>query len=396
MVRRMLRLVMSDPTSNAVDTNIASRRLYFTVRIVAVFLLSRLLLVGVGAATLLWNGGHFGSVDDLVSLFVRFDAHWYLDIVDHGYSAAESPTQLGATDYAFFPLFPLVVTTVKAVLELSGAAAGVLISNLAFLAALFAVFRYALCLGLSARAAMLTIVLLAVAPQSFVFSAVYSESLFMLLLAAAMLALRAKRWWLSGTAAALLSAVRPNGFTFLVPAIAHLFRGDHWGGVLTVWRRPERYIPLVMAPLGLFAFWWFSYLATGDAFATMTTNREGWYKTIDWPWTNMMLALIHPGYNSRYFMVSSLVFFGLSLLLLKFRYFEEFLFCLANFVLFWSSAAVAISLVRFSITLWPIYLGMARALETRPAIAATVTAGFAGWNAYLMAQWAMEAGNIAL
>jgi len=386
---------MTNPTP-AVRESVAPRQFHSTVPVVAVFIVSRLLLVGVGASTLVWNGGHFDSFGELVSLLARYDAYWYLGIVEHGYSAIESPDQLGASNFAFFPVFPLAVVATKAVLGISGAAAGVLVANLAFLAALFLVFRYAMCLGLSPATATLAIVLLAAAPQSFVFSAVYSESLFVLLLAAAMLALRQKWSWTSGVAAALLSAVRPNGFMFLFFAITHLFCSDRWYDALAGWRRPERFIPIVMAPLGLFAFWWFSYLSTGDAFASMTTNREGWYKTLDWPWSNIILALTHPEHHSRYFMAASLVFFGFSLLLLKYRCVEEFCFCLASFLLFWSSATIGISLVRFSITLWPIYIGLARALETRPGMAAGVTGGFASWNAYLMTQWALGAGNIAL
>jgi hypothetical protein len=359
--------------------------------ILAIFAVSRAALVIIGAATLIQRGDPFNSMRDLVTLFNRWDSGWYVELAQTGYSMVEPVPQPGSTNFAFFPVLPLLMAAIRSATGLSAASAGVLVANLAFLAVLFLVHRYALELGLSRRAALLSVVLLAVAPQSVVFSAVYSESLFMLFLAGAMLAMRTERFWTAGVSAALLSATRANGVLFVVFGLALRICHDGLRDALRFWHRPERYMPLVLAPAGLFAFLWYSFYATGDAFAFATTNRVGWHRSIDWPWFNLEMHGLYGGWLGRYWVAASLLFFGLSLLLLRYRFFPEFVFCFASFILFWSGATIPLALLRFAIVLFPIYIGMARALEGRPRLAALTVLLFAVWNGFLMTQWALNA-----
>ena len=62
----------------------------------------------------------------------------------------------------------------------------------------------------SRSVAGLTVALLCLVPQSFVFSAVYTESLFLLLTALSMLLFEQRRFALAGLTAALGSASRSN------------------------------------------------------------------------------------------------------------------------------------------------------------------------------------------
>lgn len=359
--------------------------------VTALFLGSRALLVAAGAATVMLHGGHLNSVQDWLALLDRWDTAWYRSIAEGGYSLHEAPDQPGATNYNFFPVFPVLVVAVKAVTGLTTLPAGILVANLAFLAALFVVRQYAASIGLSEKASILAVALLAAAPQNIVFSAVYPKSLFVLLLAGAMLAEREQHFWLSGLSAAALSAVRANGIFFVIFAAAHLLRRDGLRGAFMFTTRPERYLPLVLAPAGLLAFLWFSFLTTGDAFAWPNSQREGWYRTIDWPWFTLGMVLTYGDALARYWVVSSLALFAASLLLLKYRYDEEFWFCLACFVAFWAGAAVANSLLRYVIVLFPIYIGMARALEHRPRTTVLVILVFAAWNIFLVERWIMRA-----
>jgi hypothetical protein len=74
---------------------------HHAVGIVTMFLLSRAALVAVGLATKLSQGERVRFPADLFDLFVRWDADWYLAIVEHGYSNQDSAAQPGATPYAF-------------------------------------------------------------------------------------------------------------------------------------------------------------------------------------------------------------------------------------------------------------------------------------------------------
>jgi hypothetical protein len=89
----------------------------------------------------------------------------------------------------------------------------------------------------------------------------------------------------------------------------------------------------------------------------------------------------------QYWMGSSLLFFLASLLLVKYRYYDEFWFCLCSLIFFWSVATIPDSLLRFVMILFPIYLGLARFLDGRPIAAAVTLAGLAAWNGALMVAW---------
>jgi hypothetical protein len=283
----------------------------------------------------------------------------------------------------------LLVRLVARVGELPATWAALIVSNCAFLAALFVVFAYGRKIGLSDHAATYAAALLTVTPGSFLFSAPYAESIFILLLATAMLCTLSGRFWAAALAAAVLSAVRLNGYLFAAFPAARLIRQ----GIRTpskLLTRPEALLPIAFAPAGMFAFLWFSYLTTGDAFAPITSQFEGWGRTIDWPWFNLYIHLASGGPLGRYWIGSSLLFFLASLLLVKYRYYDEFWLCLCSFIFFWSAATIPHSSLRLVTTLFPIYLGLARFLDGRPIAAAATLAVLAAWNAVLMAAWTLS------
>jgi len=146
-----------------------------------------------------------------VTSFERADGLWFLRIADGGYGADDGSA-------AFFPLFPLAVRVLSFVLGGHPLAAGLLLSNLAFLGALIALY-FLTARELSVPAARTTVLLLAVFPTSFFFLAPMSESLFLLLAVLSFAAAR-RRWWLpAGAFGALAAATRVVGIV-LVAALA--------------------------------------------------------------------------------------------------------------------------------------------------------------------------------
>ncbi len=156
----------------------------------------------------------FGAVGNLLAApSVRWDAIHYLDIAQHGYRNA------GQT--VFYPLYPLLMRAVGFVLG-SDAAAGTAIS-LATLAAGLMLLHRLTELELGRRAADATVLLLAFAPLSFFFSAVYTESLFLTLSIGALYAARRGRWPLACGLGALAAATRVTGVGLVIPlGVMHL------------------------------------------------------------------------------------------------------------------------------------------------------------------------------
>jgi hypothetical protein len=147
-------------------------------------------------------------------MFARWDTFYYYTIATSGYRWV--PRLFAPQDVVFFPLYP---TLMRAVGWLCGGhplAAGALISFAAFSAALTILYRLAV-LEIGADAAPRAVLLLATFPYALFFSAVYTESLFLLLTAGAFYAMRRGRLEWVAIAGLLAGLTRPNGFWLAVP-----------------------------------------------------------------------------------------------------------------------------------------------------------------------------------
>lgn len=153
-------------------------------------------------------GGWAGVPNRVLNPWTLFDSRYYLEISGQGYRP------LTAT---FFPLYPLLLR-LAGTDPLLEAAWGIALSTLAFGIGLALVHRLTE-LEYGSRAADLAVWLLAFFPISAVFSAVYSDALFLALLAATMLLVRQEHW---GWAAvpALLAGVTRNAGLVITAALA--------------------------------------------------------------------------------------------------------------------------------------------------------------------------------
>lgn len=363
-------------------------RLHDYLVLIVLAIASRMVLALVAAGTEFGAQGDGRLNSSLVSLFIRWDAAWYQRIAAYGYAAMPIDYEVWIKPHAFFPLYPMLIRGLAAVTGIGLPLAAVLLSNLFFLLALFVIYEYVRALGLESKVAVATGLLLCCAPHTFVFAAGYAESLFLLLLAGAMLCMHRRRYLLAGTLAALLSATRPNGVLFIVFAVAWTLRDVGWRAFLAPWRTPGPFLVIVMAPLGLVAYWWFCFLTTGDAFAQKSAVTHGWGWSPDWPWANLARHLGAAALN-RFWAVGALLYFAASLLLLPMRRYEEFAYCLASFLLVWSSV-LSVSLIRYAVVLFPIFVAFAAVTVRRPLAFATLTAGLAALNAFLLVGYVLN------
>jgi hypothetical protein len=144
--------------------------------------------------------------------WARWDAGWYKDIADSGYALA--PRFDEQRNVVFFPLYPLMIRAFRLVTQHTGVA-GLLVSNLSFVAALLLLFSLVKSLY-SIETAKLTLVFVTVFPFSFYFSALYAEALFFALVVASFFFAHRSQWALAAFCAALAGATRVAGITLLL------------------------------------------------------------------------------------------------------------------------------------------------------------------------------------
>ncbi|HEV7363787.1 MAG TPA: mannosyltransferase family protein [Solirubrobacteraceae bacterium] len=225
-----------------------------------------------------------GAADWLVAPAARWDAVWYLAIANDGYRDSGRA--------AFFPLYPLLVAALQP-LTRSPVVAGIALSLAALLVALTILHRLAV-LEIGADAAGTAVVLLAIFPAAYCFSAVYSESLFLALSVGAIYAARVDRWAWAGVLGMLAAGSRSAGVVLVVPlALLYLYgprgpagtrpRARSWRPRFPV-RANALWIGLV--PLGLGAFVGYLALAGADPAAPFTAQAE-WMRVFAGPFVGV-------------------------------------------------------------------------------------------------------------
>ncbi len=157
----------------------------------------------------------------LVEPLRQWDGFWYKLIAEQGYGGPPPNDAFPA----FWPLYPWLMAVGSRLTGASVETAGWVISHVAFLIALILLYRL-VALDFDRPTARRTLLALALFPTAFFFSAVYTESLFLMLAVGALLSARQGNWLLAGLLGALTALTRFQGMLLLVP-FAVLFLQQH-------------------------------------------------------------------------------------------------------------------------------------------------------------------------
>jgi hypothetical protein len=243
--------------------------------IAALFLVSRgaLVLVAVfleSSIPLGYHGPSFASGPLLASL-TGSDSVYLLGIAAQGYHA--EPVHAFFRDWAFFPLYPLVTRAFSIVTLGDIAVAGVLVANLAFVAALAVLYRLSI-LHLDHDRAVRSLAFMTFAPGAVAFAMAYSDSLFLLLAAGAFLAAEQRRWALMALLYGLATLTRLQGLLLGIPLAVLMAESNGGWRSLAGWLSPRMaWLAAGPAAFALFA----AYLGAtfGDPLG-MFTAQKAW------------------------------------------------------------------------------------------------------------------------
>ena len=220
---------------------------------------------------------------NLATAWERWDALWFLRIADQGY-------QIDDGSAAFFPLYPATVRLVSEAMGGHRLPAALLVSNLAFLAALVVVYRLTEFEFGTSRARR-TVLYLSLFPTAFFFFAPYSESLFLLLAAASIYAARRSSWLWAGVCGALASATRSIGLVLVaalaIEAIRYGFAGRDARERVKRWTRGLAAAALVATGTGAYLAYW--KITEGDWWVPLQ-KQGGWAREFSLPWETLAQA----------------------------------------------------------------------------------------------------------
>lgn len=208
--------------------------------------------------TLLHAGWSLNPFTLVIDSGIRNDAIWYADIARHGYQY--SPYHMSSI--GFYPLYPLLVRLLS-LLAGNVYLAGMLISTVCMFLAVALLNVWLSDRGLGDRLPLATALLLAF-PFSFFYAAMYTESLYLVLVLATFIWYERQRWWLAALCIFLAVLTRPTA-VILPPTLLVLMLVSRRGG----WKP---WIPVVAGGLGILAFAAYQYVAFGTPMAYTHTH----------------------------------------------------------------------------------------------------------------------------
>ena len=353
------------------------------------------------ALTLLWAPLRGGDIPPfrayeartvlLFGTFAQWDGVWFLNIAKHGYETAQAA--------AYLPLYPLLVRAAGFAIG-SQLVAAVLLSLIAAIAGVSFVAAIARS-ELGEDGARDTVLLLALYPLAFVFTAPLSDGLFLALSAGSFLAALRSRPWLAGALGAAAVSTRLAGLA-LAPAL-----------LLLLWPRSRRELTrlaaVLLVPAGLVPYLLFLQHRFGDAFAFNHAQQTFWHREpppLGWfggVWGALSKGVegaVHLATDlprmSRFGIEEQLAIYNvlhlamlvaaLALTWVAWRRFGPAFgaFALMSTALPLESVVTAFPLTsfpRYVLTNFPLFLALASLLQNRPRLRQAVLIGFAATGA---------------
>lgn len=311
---------------------------------------SRLLLMPLVGQEYVWTY----SENPWLDIWGVFDSGWYLSIAVHGYHAelSSAAATLGQADYAFFPLYPLLIRVLALITE-DHYLAGIALSNICLFFACISLYKIVR-LECDHETALASIRYLLLFPVSFILSGVFTESLFLLLAIICFYFAKRGRWLLVGIAGCLLALTRSVGVLVFLPMLYEYAREKDFKlrGV-----RPDIGF-LLLIPFGLLLFAAHNYFLTGDYLAFIHIQETGWGHRL----SNPLLFLIN-NLRGNNVLLRFEASFTVALLVLLNTFYRRIGFSywlLAMCAIFLPLATTPISMPRFSVVVFPIYILLAK------------------------------------
>ena len=261
---------------------------------------------------------------NFINYFGIWDWKWFEKIIIYGYD--KIPNEIGEANWAFLPFFPYAVKFFSKITTLNYLYSALLLNSIIFFMILLMMYIYVKN-RINERVAFTSVLLFCLSPYSFYFFIPYSESIFLFLLLVFFYFINIKQEWLyAGAVSSILSITRNIGVFAVFSLMVSMYEYLKSINKKIIFEKYLEYVlSILLSPLGLFVYMAYLYYLVGDSFA-FSHVQAAWAREIGNPILNILNGLFSHNLNYFCFSIISLVALILSLSLLKYKLYSEFIF----------------------------------------------------------------------
>jgi len=331
--------------------------------VVALILAIKALVLILGGLTYtVWQNKPPAGLHGWLGIWNHWDGPHYLDIARDGYV-----TQGDQQNWiVFYPLYPWAVRLFALVLRdhllsaftvsgLASVVAGVLLRKLTDL-------------DFGATISRTAVWFMFIFPTSYFLHIGYTESLFLAFALGSFLAARRRQWWLAGVTGALACLTRVNGL-LLIPALGCEALVQYRTEAPRVLRAQWLWIAFIGVGFALYLV--LNYYVFGDPLAFVQILHDRFFKTPKWPWVGIVKVWNWKWEDARKLHVNGTQEFFFILLSLACTVWcwralraSYAVWMALNWLLFTSTSFV-ISVPRYTLAMFPIFILFARFTAAR-------------------------------
>jgi mannosyltransferase PIG-V len=352
----------------------------------------RVVLEAIGLASVAAHGKAVWS--NALQMWTWWDAHHYLRLAEVGYVRGPSPPPNSDDPLyiVFFPFFPVAVRLVWGIVR-NAVFASLVVSFAASVGAGYFLHRL-VALDANDAEAWRAVVLLYAFPTAYFMAAPYTEALFLFAVVASIYAARTGRWVQAGLSGALATGTRVTGVALFPALVAEaLSKGA------SLRERLRRFAWIGVAGAGLLIYLVVNQVVHGDPLWFLHVQRQHWFQYAVPPWRPVIDAYqgLRDGTDdpTKTFIFSGRlagVAFAVPILALATKRLRapDVIYAWAGFVLI-LSASWLLSLPRYLIVLYPIFMVGAKLLRSPRVlvplvVASAVVQGWLMWR-FAVGQW---------
>jgi Gpi18-like mannosyltransferase len=312
----------------------------------------------------------YQSQGKLFNLFItpwyRWDTVHYLDLAENGYTSDSKTT-------VWPPLYPLLIKLI-ALITNSYLLSGIIVSNLAFLCALYLLYLL-ISTEYSEEVAQRSLLYLIIFPTAFFFVAPYSESLFLALSVGFFLAIKKQKWWVAGFLGICAVLTRLQGIFLVVPLIWIFFQNLINRKGISRKLNCRSLIPISVISAAFILYFLSIHFVLGREWPWMTL-QSNWSQKLGLPWEGMIsnikiligiTPLISVSYISTFFDVLTLLGGIVLLIITRMQLKKEYLLYSITLLLLFSiklnQNGFLVSTSRYVLSIFPLYISYALTLK---------------------------------